>query len=393
MNIENLIKQHVNSGTSSAISVGLVDEEDIRFLNYGKITKESEVVPTNNTVYEIGSITKTFTAILATVLEQKGIISLEKPIINFLPEFQNSDFDKKKINLFHLLTHTSGISEFSVGLFASQMFSLMITGRSQVKEYNYDLDTFLKYASNLKLKDEPGTTFRYSNVGFGLAGKILERITNKTYDDLVRIHICDELGMRDTGINILESHKDQLATGHSFRNKEIGYWDVPAIESAGSLRSTTEDMVKFLEVALGLKETSLSSAFAQCQQTKMNPHIPPTMKFFTRSFGISLSTFRLGWFVFPQENIGILGHDGGTAGFSSFMAMNPERKSGVIILTNRAMKPVHKLGLDLLKKNKIIKITINIVNKVNIVSILNKYRNNEITRMEKRFFLNLFLTC
>ena len=145
-----------------------------------------------------------------------------------------------------------------MGLFASQMFSLMTTGKLQVKEYNYDLDAFLEYMSSLKLRDEPGTTFRYSNVGFGLAGKILERITDKTYDELVRIYICNELGMRDTGINILESHKDRLATGYSFKNKQTGYWNVSAIESAGSLRSTTEDMAKFLEAALGLKETSWS---------------------------------------------------------------------------------------------------------------------------------------
>ena len=231
------------------------------------------------------------------------------------------------------------------------MFSLLTAGKSQVKEYNYDLDAFLEYASNLKLRDEePGTTFRYSNVGFGLAGKILERTTGKTYDELVRIHICNELDMRDTGTDILESHKDQLATGYSFKNKKADYWCVPAIESAGSLCSTTEDMAKFLEAALGLKETSLSSTFAKCQQTKMNPKIPPMMKFFTRSFGISLSTFRLGWFVFPHENMSILGHDGGTQGFSSFMAINPENKSGLIIMTNRAMKPVHKLGIHILKE-------------------------------------------
>lgn len=303
MKIEDIVKRHVDSGTSSAISVGLED-----------------------------------------------------PIVNFLPELENSDFDRKKISLFHLLTHTSGISEFSVGLFASQMFSLMTTGKLQVKEYNYDLDAFLEYVSSLKLRDEPGTTFRYSNVGFGLAGKILERITDKTYDELVRIYICNELGMRDTGINILESHKDRLATGYSFKNKQTGYWNVSAIESAGSLRSTTEDMAKFLEAALGLKETSLSSTFAKCRQTKMNPKIPFTMKFFTKSFGISLSTFRLGWFVFPQKNMDILGHDGGTEGFSSFMVMNHENRSGVIILTNRAMKPVHKLGMQILREMEVHKL-------------------------------------
>ena len=350
MEIESIIKQHVDSGTSSAISVGLVDENKTIFFNYGEIKKESGIIPNNKTVYEIGSITKTFTATLAMLLEQKEIISLKDPIVNFLPEFENSDFDKRKISLFHLLTHTSCISEFSVGLFASQMFSLMTTGKSKIKEYNYGLNAFLEYASNLKLNDEPGTTFRYSNVGFGLIGKILERITNKTYDELVKIHICDELGMKDTGINILESHKEKLATGYSFKNKEIDYWNVPAIESAGSLRSTTEDMTKFLEAVLGIKETSLSSTFVQCQQTKMNPRIPSTMKLFTKSLGISLSTFRMGWFVFPQKNVDILGHDGGTEGFASFMAINPKNKSGVIILTNRAMKPVHKLGIQILQE-------------------------------------------
>ena len=157
----------------------------------------------------------------------------------------------------------------------------------------------------------------------GLAGKILERITDKTYDELVKIHICNELGMNDTGINILESRKEKLATGYSLKNKKIDYWNVPAIESAGSLRSTTEDMTKFLEAVLGIKETSLSSTFVQCQQTKMNPRIPSTMKLFTKSVGISLSTFRLGWFVFPHKNADILGHDGGTEGVFQFYGNKP----------------------------------------------------------------------
>ena len=74
------------------------------------------------------------------------------------------------------------------------------------------------------------------------------------------------------------------------------------------------------------------------------------MNFFTKSVGISLSSFRLGWFVFPQDNMDILGHDGGTEGFSSFMCMNIENQSAAVILTNRAMKIVHKLGVSLIKE-------------------------------------------
>ena len=74
------------------------------------------------------------------------------------------------------------------------------------------------------------------------------------------------------------------------------------------------------------------------------------MKLFTKSVGISLSAFRLGWFVFPQEDVDVLGHDGGTQGFSSFMCMNLQNQSAAVILTNRAMKPVHRLGLSLIKE-------------------------------------------
>ena len=350
MKIEQLVKQHVKSGANPGISVGLIDENETKFFNYGEIKKESQILPTNKIVYQIGSMTKTFTAILAAHLEKNRVISLSEPITKFLPELKNSDFDKKQINLFQLLTHTSGISEFSVGVFASQMFSLMTSGKSQIKEYNYDSDEFLRYISNLKLKDKPGSVFRYSNFGFGLVGKILERVTGKTYEDLVKVHICDVIGMNNTGINPLESQENELATGYSLKNKESDFWHVPAIEGAASLFSTAEDMIKFLEANLGLRKTSLSSTLEQCQETIINPKVPSTMKFFTKSVGITLSKFRLGWFVFPQNNVDVLGLDGGTEGFSSFMAINPAKKSGVVILTNRGMKPVHNLGIHILQK-------------------------------------------
>ena len=350
MKLEELIENHVKDHKSHGISAVIIDDNGPKFFNYGEIKKDSGIIPTNKTVYEIGSITKTFTAILATNLEQKGRICLDESIVRYLPEFKNSDFDKKNVTLHHLLTHTSGISEFSGKVFASQIFSIMTTGKSQIKEYELPVDEFLKYASSLKLEDGPGTTFRYSNIGFGLVGKILEKITNKSYEELVKTYVCDVIGMQNTGINVSKTPNNELATGYSFKNKQIGYWNVPAIESAGSLRSTTEDMAKFLEIALGRKENPLNSTFTKCIKTKINPKVPISMKFYTKSFGISLSKFRLGWFVFPQDNVELLGLDGGTEGFSSFMLINPLKKLGVVILTNRGLKPVHKLGKSILKE-------------------------------------------
>ncbi len=295
-------------------------------------------------------MTKTFTATLAVQLQQEGILSLDEPITKFLPELKNSVFDKNNITLYHLLTHTSGISEFSLNIYISQMFSIIFTGKSRITEYEYNTEKFLNYISTLKLKNSPGSTWVYSNLGFGLVGKILERITGNSYEDLVKNRICDVLDMKDTGIDVFESHKNELATGYSFRNKQADYWNMPAIEAAGSLRSTTSDMIKFLKASLGLSKTKLSPVFEYCQNTKYTPKIPASMKFCTKTIGVPLSGFRLGWFMFPQENVDILGHDGGTEGFSSFMCMNLENQSAAVILTNRAMKLVHKLGVSLIKK-------------------------------------------
>lgn len=348
MKIEETIENHVKSGKSTGISVGLIKKEKVQTFNFGEIEKKSNTKPTSDTVFEIGSMTKTFTAILAVQLQNEGILLLDEPIIKFLPELRNSIFDKNKISLHHLLTHTSGISEFSLKIFISQMFSIISTGKSRIAEYEYDTERFLNYLSTLKVKNSPESLWMYSNLGFGLVGKVLERITGDSYEDLVKSRICNVLDMKDTGIDVFESYKNRLATGYSFRNKQTNYWNVPAIEAAASLRSTASDMIKFLNANLGLSQTPLSKVFEYCHNTKINSKIPLSMKFFTKSVGISLSSFRLGWFVFPHGNRTILGHDGGTQGFSSFMCMDLERQSAAVILTNRAMKPVHKLGLALL---------------------------------------------
>lgn len=343
-----IIKKHVKSNKVPGISVGLIKGSE-EFFNFGHIKKNSEIVPTKDTVFEIGSMTKTFTAILATQLQQEEILSLDEKISKYLPELENSEFDKKNVTLNHLLTHTSGISEFSVNTFVKQIFSILSTGKSQIDEYNYQTREFLTYCKTLKLKHNPGTTFLYSNIGFGIAGKIMEKLTNKTYDELVRENICNTLDMKDTGIHILESHKEKLSVGYTFRGKQADHWQVPAIEAAGSLRSTTSDMMKFLKANLGLTTTKLEPTFEYCKNSKNTPKIPLSMKIFTKSMGISLSTFRFGWFVFPQETFDAIGHDGGTEGFTSFMGMNLDENSGVVILTNKSLKPVHQLGIKLLK--------------------------------------------
>ena len=348
MDPKSIIQKFSQKNKIAGISVGLINKTESNTFHVGEIKKASGIIPTEETLFEIGSMTKTFTAILAAQLQQEGILSLDEPITKYLPEFVNSEFDKKNITLFHLLTHTSGIIEFPYRVFIPQILSILIKGKSRIPQYSYNSQKFLDFVSKLKLKNSPGSTFSYSNSGVGLAGKIFERVTNSSYEELIQNRICDELDMKDTRINILETQKNRLATGYTPRNKEADYWVKPAIESAGSLYSTVSDMLKFLKANLGLKKSKLSEVMQYCYSTKIEPKIPFSMKFSTGIFGIGLSTFRLGWFGYPKDNK-ILVHSGGTEGFTSFMAINLEDQKGVVVLTNRGLRPVDKLGIELLK--------------------------------------------
>ena len=100
METEDIIKKHVKKFKIPGISVGLISKTGTKVFNYGEIKKKSGIEPTSDTLYEIGSMTKTFTTILAAQLQQEGILFLSDPIANFLPEFENSEFDRKKVTLF-----------------------------------------------------------------------------------------------------------------------------------------------------------------------------------------------------------------------------------------------------------------------------------------------------
>lgn len=179
MKPEELIKTHVKKSKIPGISVGLINENETRFFNYGEIKNESRIIPTPDTIFEIGSMTKTFTAILTVKLQEEGLLSLDDPVTKFLSEFEGSDFDKNKITLYHLITHTSGLVEVPLREYPRAIIKWLLrlnNGKVFPPLYSYDISKFLNKVYQIKLKDNPGMTFRYSNTGVGLLGKILERI-------------------------------------------------------------------------------------------------------------------------------------------------------------------------------------------------------------------------
>jgi len=353
LKIEDIIKKYVKKSKIPGISVGLIDKDGTQFFNYGEIKKESGIEPTNDILYEIGSMTKTFTAILATQLQKEGMLSLDDPIVKFLPEFVGSEFDKNNITLYHLITHTSGIVEVPLRNYPQLLIKIIFRtskGRLFPPRYSYNTSDFLQEVSKLRLKNNPGIKFRYSNTGVGLVGKILERATNTEFEKLVKNHIFDVLDMKDTGINIRDTHVGKLATGYLYTGKESDPIYLPAVMSAGSICSTTSDLLKFLKTNLGLSESSLSQILEYCKLTKINPQFSSYQKFMSKLFyGTKSTEIGLGWMIANLADMKIISHGGGTEGFSTLMMMNLEEKTGVVILSNVAMRDHFKLGVNLLK--------------------------------------------
>ena len=157
--------------------------------------------------------------------------------------------------------------------------------------------------------------------------------------------------MDDTVIHISEEQKDRLATGYLYTGKKADPISIPAIESAGNFRSTVSDILKFLNANLGLTDSSLSSVLKYCQENtrikpKLNPlvRILPKGKYHPKSFDVGL-----GWVMLSYDDMQLMGHNGGTEGFSTLMNMNLDKKTGVVVLTNHALKDPSRIGMDLLR--------------------------------------------
>jgi len=345
-----IIKKQVTSGKLPGISVGFIDKNGTKFFNYGEIEKNSKVLPTEDTVFEIASISKTFTSLLLAVLQKEGLLNKDDPITKFVPEFSNNP-KFEKITLYHLATHTSGFPNLPAKIIAANLFGLLhLSKQTYGALSNFTKEDLIRYFSKAKLQSIPGKKWSYSNGAVGLLGHIFERITNSSYEELVKSRICNVFDMKDTGIDLIKTHNDRMATGHHYFGSKTPHWIAPAIEGAASLRSTAKDMTKFLSANLGLSKTSLSSELEYCQSTRFVPNLSYFMGHVVFPWiGIKFDQMALGWWVTKLENKEILFHDGGTAGFSSFIGISPKDKTGVVILANKMSRLVHKLGIELLK--------------------------------------------
>ena len=321
--VEESIKKRIEYGYSPSYAVGIIDKNGPRYYNFGTRTMDGGSV-NEHTIYEIGSISKVFTAILLAQQVVDGKMKLDDPIKKYLPaEVKVPRKSSVEITLGNLSDHTSGLPRMPDNF----------TPANPNNPYaDYTVKQMLEFISGYELTRDVGAGYEYSNLAQGLLGYILSQYVSTTYEDLMVKSIASPLGMKETKITFDEKMKKNLAMGHSNR-KPVENWDIPTFAGAGAIRSSTADMLKFLAANMNLKKTSLRKAMDLTHQVRHDK--------------AGKMRVGLGWHVSKGKNGDVLWHNGGTGGYRTFAGFVKETGMGVVVLTN-SNKGADDLGFHLL---------------------------------------------
>ncbi|MCZ6689129.1 MAG: serine hydrolase [Planctomycetota bacterium] len=326
--VDDLAKPLLEQDGIVGFVVGLVHAGDPEVYGFGRTSKESDRAPSGETVYEIGSITKVFTAIILAEMARRELVDLNDPVKGLLPAgVKIPILGEKEITLLHLSTHTSGLPRMPSNFRPKD-------GRNPYADYG--AEQLYDYLLTSELNNEPGEKYSYSNLGVGLLGHALSLRAEKPYEELVVEWIARPLGMARTSITLSEEMRESLAPAHSARGMPVSNWDLNVFAAAGGIRSTTNDLIRFIRAQINLSPEELAPAFLATHQGR-----------FPRRGG----EIGLGWHLQGKagERKRLLLHNGQTGGYHGFVGFDPEMKVGVVVLANSARRDFDKLGLSLLR--------------------------------------------
>ncbi|MFS4429118.1 serine hydrolase [Chryseobacterium sp. S90] len=287
--------------------------------SYGWQNAEKKIPNQNESVYQIASLTKSFTALMIMKLSEEGKLSVHDPISKFIPDYPRGN----EITIEHLLTHSSGIYEV---LQNKEYFSLLHTGKSITR------DKELSYFKNEPLAFQPGTQFSYTNSGYILLGIIIEKITGLSYEDAIRKNILNPLNMAHTGFNYMTLKSPYKTVPYSYisntRQEKTEVWNSTLTGPAGQIYSTAEDLYNYYK---GLRDYKIVSK--------------ETFKKATTPY---LSGYGYGWFIDDLYGKKLINHGGNIEGSTSYFAMLPEEDLSIILLNNITSKKLEKAGNTIL---------------------------------------------
>lgn len=308
--VQKAVTPYMSNENVSGLSVGVFQNGKMFTYHFGEVKKGTKQLPTNETLYEIGSITKTFTGIILANNVKEGKINLNDDIRKYLGgDFPNLQYKNTPIQLVHLSNHTSRLP--SQPLIVNTRKDPFDPKQAFTEKILTDI------LHNIKIDTIPGTKIEYSNFAVSLLGYILEKVNNLTYEQLLEKYIFTPEKMTQSKIGFINNDFKNYAQGYNVAGDTVNYWRNKLAEPAGGIRSTTKDMLLYIKAQLeAQKETA----------TWLSHQLTAGDNKRGKGLNWGISTTKKGYLVWS--------HDGGTNGFSSLCLIYPELNSGIILLTN-----------------------------------------------------------
>ncbi|MCP5054315.1 MAG: cyclic peptide export ABC transporter [bacterium] len=310
--IDALVKEVMETGHIPGVTLVLIKGKDqVLVKNFGYADLESKTPVTPGTIFELGSNSKSFTALAILKLEQEGLVKLDDPVSKYFPWFKVTFRDQEyPITIRHLLTHTSGLSRRTFGSIPEG-------------DAGDALESVVRGISGTELDRRPGGLYdlsRYSNTNFDIAGAIIEVASGMKFEEYMAKNIFAPLGMPDTSIGprLSSDSTATKSTGYKISFSEPGKFESPVYRGnfpAGYVVTNGNDMARWLQVQLGLVETGFKPVIEKSQT-------PDNMMFYW-----------MGWFA-PVFNSNIFWHGGLNPNFTSFVGFDPKEKFAVAVLAN-----------------------------------------------------------
>jgi CubicO group peptidase (beta-lactamase class C family) len=303
------------------ISIGIYHKGEIATYNYGSTQLEKQELPTNRTLYEIGSISKTFMGTLLAKAVKDGKLKMNDDIRMYLEgSYPNLEYKGTPIRLYQLVSHISGLPFFmpdSPTLFKNPNYDSLPFVITRIQQ-NYSKQQFLDDLHKVKLDTVPGFQFHYSNAGAQLMKYILEKVYNKPFEKILEVNICRPLAMGNTNVIFSKNNVRLLAKGYDEKGHQMPY-NPPMLDAAGGVYSNVTDMLYYLKYHLN-----------ELDEVVTLSHMITTGKISDYAVGLN-------W----QEKLNAekkrkLWQSGGTFGFSSYCVVYPELDIAIVLLTNES---------------------------------------------------------
>lgn len=299
--IHDLLERRIGANTVGIV-IGIIEPAGQRVITYGTSGARNRRPLDGDTVFQIGSVTKVFTSLLLADMVQKGEVGIDDPVQQYLPPGIRMPQNGRAVTLLDLSKHLSGLPSMPTN------FSLAARPDPYSAYTAMQLHEFL---STFPLPREPGRQ-AYSNFGAALLGRVLAREAGLPYEQLLSQRVLQPLALSSTSILVSAEQEKRLAPGHDRFLRPVDSWNLTAMPASGALRSTVNDLLRFLSFNLGYQQSALADAMA-----------------YQRVPGKAL-----GWGASRPLGRTVYGHDGGKEGYRSAIVFDMVARTGIVILTN-----------------------------------------------------------